>query len=170
MLIDQIVVGLIVGGGSASLAAYLTALFSLKRYRQEHWLTIRVAAYERLFEALHHVKRAYELDWEEVTRGREVSEATREAMDAEATAAYRELYKYVDTARFLLGEEAHQRLAQFKEKRDHAKDSLDWMGYLDSSLGAIEPCLKDLIDIAVRETGLQRRSRWVRWRARRRRS
>ena len=159
MLINQfvlpVVVGLLVGWGST----FVSALLSLRQHRQEHWWTMRVAAYERLFEALHHVKRAYELDWEAETRGREICETTREAMDAECTAAYRELYKSVDTARFLLGEAAHERLARFKKERDSAKSALGWMEYLDNSLGAIEPCLKDLIDIAVRrEVGLPRRS------------
>ena len=143
------VVGVVVGAGGSLLSVWL----SLRAHRKEKWWEKRLAAFERIIEALHHLKNDIQVEWDAHQEGRQVSEDTAKTLRADWEWSKREVDKAIHTARFMLGETAQSRLKKYQKERTAASNASDWTKHLMDSSDAVDSCLTDLIDIAHQEVG-----------------
>jgi len=143
----NILVGIVIAGVSS----WITVQLSLRRFRSEKLWERKVAAYERVIEALHHSKAFCAAHMTAEEEGREVAAARDQALRQRATEADMEIQKASDVGGFLLSDEAQARLEQYAKESKEASNSPDWYGYLEADFAATDSCLTDLIRIAKKD-------------------
>lgn len=143
----NILVGIVIAGVSS----WITVQLSLRRFRTEKWWERKVAAYERVIEALHYSKAFCDAHINAVEEGRDVAKDRDQSLRKHARDASQEIQKVIDVGGFLLSDEAHARLKQYVKQSKVASNSQSWYEYLEADLAATESCLTDLIRIAKKD-------------------
>jgi len=145
---------LAVGVVIAVVSAHVTVRLALKRFRAEQWWTRKVDAYASLIEALHHLKRSNEYDMRTYERGR-VSDKNMEAR-LKGAESYDAVLKAIDTAQFLLCEEAASILEKLRTNLENANKAEDYYEHLDISIDGIRTALGSLPKVARKDLRVER--------------
>lgn len=143
-LLSQITVGAII----AIVASYITVQLSLRRFYSEKWWEKKAEAYAAILEALHYMKRAFDEDLEAAMAGREVPEDRQAELLKKYREAHDELKKRIDIGQFVLSDKAAAELSAFQQQLHNARDTRDWVEYIEGSLGTINDTLKRMRAIA----------------------
>ena len=131
--------------------AYITVRLALKRFRAEQWWTRKVDAYSAIFEALHRMKRFDEECEREALEGRQRNEEQMKRLQERAFAGRNDLLEAVDTARFILSDEAVRLLLEAREGLERASKHDSLFEYVEDALGTISGCLEALPEVAKRD-------------------
>ena len=134
--------------------AYITVRLALKRFRAEQWWTRKADAYSAIFEALHRMKRFDEECEREVLEGRQRNEEQMKKLQERAFTGRNDLLEAVDTARFILSDEAVRVLTKAREDLEKASKHESLFEYLEDALGTIAACLEGLPAVAKRDLGV----------------
>jgi len=145
---SQAAINVLTGILIAIVSAWVTVRLSLKRFRSEKWWERKMAAYERVIEALHHSKAFSDTHLEARLQGRDVSEERDQELRKYARDAHREIEKAADVGSFLLSPKALERLKQYQKDAKEAQQTEHWEEYLMNDSAALESCLEDFIKIA----------------------
>ncbi|PAU89809.1 hypothetical protein CK507_02775 [Pseudomonas sp. WN033] len=145
--ITSIIAGIIIAG----VTAFITVQLSVRRFREERWWERRVAAYEKVIEALHHSKAFTDVHMDAETEGREVPEERDKELRAKSAEAHREINRATDMGGFLLGTEARDRLRKYRQDTNEASRADSWYEYLELDWDAANSCLEDLVEIARKD-------------------
>ena len=137
----------------AAASSWITVQLSLRRFRTETWWERRVAAYERIIEALHHSKAFSETNLDFHYRGRKLADEYEKQLLENAWKANQEINKAIDIGSFLLGHTACKRLEKYKKEKAYASEPENWVEHLERSKMAASACLQDIIPIARDELG-----------------
>lgn len=135
----------------AAVSAWITVQLSLRRFRAEKWWEKRVAAYERVLDALHHAKAFSAAHLNAAEADRQISTERDEELRKKAQEANLEIERAADIGGFLLSDEALARLRQLKEDERVASETDDWYEYLSSDWAAANSCLKEFIVISKKD-------------------
>lgn len=129
----------------AILAAVLTYLFAIKKFKSEKWWDLKVIAYQRIIEALHKSKE-YSSQYSDVALGiRELSPEKENYLKEGTLHATQEIAKAIDVGTFIISEESVVILEQYKKKIDGLGVATNsWFEYLDESYGLTKDCLRDV--------------------------
>jgi len=135
----------------AAASSWITVQLSLRKFRIEQWWGKRVAAYERVIEALHHSKAFSDVHLDALYDGRDVPDELDKELRVKSKEARREIERAADISGFLLGDEARSRLKQYQKDSNHAKETSSWHEYLEKDWAAVNSCLEDIIEIANKD-------------------
>ena len=136
---------------TGAVSAWITVQLSLKRFRSEKWWERKVAAYERVIEALHHSKAFTDAHFDAAQQGRTVSEEKDQDLRRRLEAAHLEIDKATDVGGFLLSDEAQERLKRYGKEAKEAANTPHWVDFLIDDCAAVTSCLSDLIRIAKKD-------------------
>ena len=94
------------------------------------------------------MKRAFDEDLEAAMAGREVPEDRQAELLKKYREAHDELKKRIDIGQFVLSDKAAAELSAFQQQLHNARDTRDWVEYIEGSLGTINDTLKRMRAIA----------------------
>lgn len=136
----------------AVMAALLTYLFAIRKFRSEKWWELKVTAYQRVIEALHNSKE-YSSQYSDVALGiKTLTPEKDQQLKERALQASHEIAKAIDMGTFIMSEDAIKRLEVYKKSIDVlTNDSQDMFTYFDKSYGLTNDCLKDLRVVAKKD-------------------
>lgn len=137
-----------VGAITAVIAAYVTVRLSLRRFYSEKWWEKKAEAYSAILESLHYMKRSFDEDWDAEMTGGKVQEERKEELQKKYREAHDELKKRIDVEQYVLSDEAVAELSSFQKAYNKAKETSDWLEYIEGSWGAINDTLKRMRAIA----------------------
>ena len=131
--------------------ACLTFWFSLKRFHHEKWWLMKVEAYQRIIEALHHSKQYYSAYLDREMRIRKITEAQQKELSTLIKKAEDEISKAIDLGTFFISKESLKLLKNYKEETDKKYDHL--FDLFDSNAFVASNCLDALIILAKKDLG-----------------
>lgn len=146
-ILTNILTGIIIAGTTA----FITVQLSVKRFRQERWWEKQVRAYEKIIEALHYSKAFSDVHLNARYEGKEVSQDKDNELRMKSAEAHREIERTADVGGFLLSTEARDRIRRYRQEASAAKNTNDWIVYLEDDLAATSSCLEDLVKIARKD-------------------
>ena len=142
---------LLIGSTIALVSAYITVRLALKRFRSEkRWLR-KMEAYERIIEALHHLKASAQAEIDVVQKPPNSYPAPGPELTQRWREAYLEIEKAVDVGTLLLSEEAHERLMCYRKEAKQVENPDSSFECADAELAASNRCLPDLIRMAKKD-------------------
>lgn len=139
----------------AIITAILTVRLALNRFYTEKWWERRTAAYESLFEALHHVRNHADTNLTFSLRGRELSEKGSLELDAKLQGAMAELRKQRDIGDFVLSEDAVRVLDKLMCDLEKSTQTQNWQEHLELKLVSVDSSLSSLRFIARKDLRLK---------------
>ncbi|TGN93126.1 hypothetical protein [Burkholderia sp. USMB20] len=145
-------------GGSliiAIITALLTVRLALKRFYAEKWWERQGAAYESIFEALHHVRNYADTNLSFSLRGRELPEEGERELTEKLQGAMAELRKQVDIGSFVLSESAIRVMVKFMSDLDGSTKTTCWQEHLELKLASVDSCLSSMRLIARQDLRLK---------------
>lgn len=138
--------------------SWITVQLSVNKFRSERWWERKVDAYERVIEALHHIKAVETVELHYAEQMRDVPEERDRELAERVKPAYEEMRKVFDVGAFQLSAKAYARIMEFNEEREAAWEANLGYATVDLSLHAAETCLKDFIVIAREDLGQKERT------------
>ncbi len=148
---SQMFLQFVLAAFTAVIASFVTAKFALRRFYSEKWWEKKAEAYAAILEALHHMKRSFDEDYEAEEAGRQVPEARKKELQEKYHKADDELKKRTDIGQFVLSDEAVAELSSFQKAYDKASEAESWPQYIEESWLAINDALKRMRIIAKTE-------------------
>lgn len=145
-------------GGSvivAIITALLTVRLALKRFYAEKWWERQIAAYESIFEALHHVRNHADTNLTFSLRGRELPEEGERELDAKLRGAMAELRKQLDIGDFVLSEDAVHVMGKLMSDLENSTQTTLWQEHLELKLASVDSCLSSIRLIARKDLRLK---------------
>ncbi|MBZ5794474.1 hypothetical protein K8353_30570 [Burkholderia contaminans] len=145
-------------GGSvivAIITALLTVRLALKRFYAEKWWERQSAAYESIFEALHHVRNHADTNLSFSLRGRELPEEGERELTEKLQGAMAELRKQVDIGSFVLSESAIRVMVKLMSDLDESTKTTCWQEHLELKLASVDSCLSSMRLIARKDLRLK---------------
>ncbi len=139
----------------ALLVASVTVQLAFYRFQKEKRWERRVAAYERLIEALHQMKRAYGHDIRLEMLGKEPADPDEEELKRLGEAR-RELERAADLGGYLLSKEACTYLESYRKAIAKWHPTITWAEAITTGYDAAHQCLTQIIDIERRDLGFDR--------------
>ena len=139
----------------AAASSWITVHLSLHRFRIEKWWERRADAYERLINAFHNSKEYLEKHLHATNVQEDIPEEQESKLRARDDRASQEIARAIDIGRFLLGEEALDRLKKYQKDGVEADNAHNWQEHLEIDWKVKNDCLQDLIDIARRDLKAQ---------------
>ena len=133
---------------AAVASAWLTTVFTFRRFRAERGWERRVVAYERIIQSLHQSKAACNEFLTLESAGKEPSEERQKQLSLEFAAATREIERTIDLGTFLLGPKALERLERFQQEFRTASNTGSSVENLLNEWDEMNSCLKDFVNIA----------------------
>ena len=135
----------------AVVAAYVTVILSIRRFRAERWWDIRAEAYQRVVEALHNAKAFPDAHLAADFEGRKITPERRQEVEEQGIIAAREIMRAIDIGGYLLSENALARLKRYQTEREEAANTMMWDDYLQGTWAACNSCLEDMSEIAKKD-------------------
>lgn len=153
-LVGNAIVGIVI----AVTSSWVTVQLSLRKFRTEKWWERKVAAYERVIEALHDVRLYVRMLYEVSTSGKSIRVSRVEELQAKADQAQLELAKAIDVGAYSMSPEAYRRLLQFQDEQIKIQELLgeesNVQKAMEMDLASTESCLDDLIRLAKKDLGI----------------
>ena len=158
----EIIITIIGSAIAAILSSLITAHLALRRFRAEKWWEIRVDSYRRLIESLHVYKKFAETLLDKEFAEQKKLSGEYDELVVQCRNALQEIDLAADSAGFLLSKEALTKLKTFQTKREESRENIgdDWDDFFDQNWVASDSCLQDIIEIARRDLGIDRKFKW----------
>ncbi|MGQ0484897.1 MAG: hypothetical protein ACT4SY_06050 [Hyphomicrobiales bacterium] len=143
----NVIVGIVSGIIGVSVSTY----FALAQHRKEKWWDTRAAAYSELISALYSARRFTTEHFDSAAGGKIVSDERDKELRVLARSSADAILKARDTGIFYLSNEAVARLTRYEHEAVKARQTTDWLEYLEKDGAAISSCLGDIIRIARKD-------------------
>lgn len=153
----QILVGIVI----ATVSSWITVHMSLGRFRREKWWERKVAAYERIIDALHASKADAEAWLAASYEYKEFQKDQQQEIEKRARLAHMEIVKAIDVGEFVLCGAAHSRLVQYRKESREEEDNEDVSVHVQTYVAATDRCIADLIAIAKKDLQTLTLWHWV---------
>lgn len=142
---------ILVSLATATIAALLAFSLSLTQFRSERWWELKIAAYQRIIEALYNEKMFLSHQLDTHMGEREHKEEEEVKLKKRAADASEEILKVINVGKFLLSDASIERLAQYQTASKNALNEETWFDYLNADWEATDNCLTDLMKLAKRD-------------------
>jgi hypothetical protein len=153
MTYSQFFYGLLTAAITAPLAAWLTARFALRRFYAEKVWERKVDAYTAIMEALHEMRRWYEIHWDAQVEQRSLSEEQKDALVNDYRNANRNLERRVDSEKWIISDECVEILGRMQKILRVSYD--DWFNYIDNGNAAVNAAMRELLPVIRRDLGVE---------------
>ena len=135
----------------AAASSWITVRLSLARFRDEKWWEKKVESYERIIEALHHMKIDADASYNAFIEHRDIPEEKQKQLRAASSKAQLEVERAINIGSFTTSEECQTRLKEFLKELNASSNATDYFTHIDKYSFAIDKCLEDVIGIAKRD-------------------
>lgn len=146
-LAGQIFTGLVIAGASA----WITVWLARKKFRAERLWEKKVAAYERVIDALHQSKRFAAEHVRAAEQGQEVSEERDQELRAMSKGAHNEILRATDVGRFIMSASAVEVLQKYEQQSKELSACQSWFEYIDLDYTITKQCLESFLDEAKKD-------------------
>ena len=136
---------------SAAFGAVIASYLALWRFRAQKWWEKKAEAYERVIDALHHMKQYADTHLQADMRGRELSEEQEQDLLEVSRRSRAEVERAIDVGSLLLCDKAVERLRLYKQDSRDRKDVQSWLDAVLADLEATTTCLDDFLRIAKQD-------------------
>lgn len=136
----------------AVVSAWVTSTLALRRFRRDKLWERKVAAYDRIVEALNAMKEVWDFDLDSEVRGRDVPDDVRRTNQQKYSEARLEVGRAINLGAYVLSKDAVSCLTDYltRLKRPPSNDAI-WFEVLADAAAATAQCLEQLTVIAGRE-------------------
>jgi len=144
--------------------AFLASIFAIAvsaynarfaRFASERWWERKAEAYTRIIDALSDLVYYYQKTYEAEIEGINLSEPRRQEIHEYWKRGNIEVRKATNIGAFLISSEAENALKQYWKQPEEKHDPGDWTWQLDHDYTVAETCLKQLVNCARRDLGLE---------------
>jgi len=149
----------------AAVVVALAALFgpriAIRTFRSQKWWEMRAHAYGKVVEALYQVQDVHDKYIAQEIDGKNIPDEEKDELIRELKLASEEVRKFAVIGRFLLPEQAANRLEIYhaEVEREVAKwrmsENVIYFEILESQWAAAKSCLEDIQDIAEGDLGVK---------------
>lgn len=126
----------------AAFSSWLAVRFALRKFHQEKWWDKKHETYIRLLSALHHLRRYYDVKFNELAGGQETPEERAKELSASYDRSHREFLELCDLASFHLGKNSVAVLAEYR--RETSERQPDYFSHVDNECLQLNRCLVSL--------------------------
>ncbi|MDD9810553.1 MAG: hypothetical protein OXU71_02380 [Gammaproteobacteria bacterium] len=136
---------------------------AIKTFRSQKWWEMRAHAYGKIVEALYQVQDIHDKYIAQEINGKSISHEEKENLARELCSASEEVRKFAVIGKFLLPEQAANRLKiyhaevekEISKWRMSANDSVNYVNILESQWAAAKSCLEDIQEVAEGDLGVK---------------
>ncbi len=158
MLTDNSII--LITAGLAFLASLISVVVSLynarfARFASERWWERKLEAYTRIIDALSDLFYYYQQTYGADIEGEELSKERKREIHEHWKRGNLAVRKATNVGAFLISSEAEDALEQYWQQPKEKHDPGDWIWQLDQNYTRAQTCLKQLVNCAKHDLGLE---------------
>ena len=142
---------ILTGNVIAAVSAWITVRLSLRRFQTERTWERKVESYQGVIELLHESGVFFDAVFEADIRGKDLSDEKKDHLSKRSSEAREHLEKKILVLSLFLSKEARNCLRKCLKELESARNTTDWVQFIDGSNSAIYDCINEFSDIAKRD-------------------
>ncbi len=147
----KVFIAIVTGIAIAAASSWITVRLSLRRFRSEKWWEKKVAAYERVIDAFHDLKRFTSEHMVAEEQLKEIDDARDHQLRELAQKGRDEILRASDVGAFILSEKTLSILAKYEAESGGLLKHKSWYEYLDAKWSITNQYMKEIIAEAHRD-------------------
>ena len=136
--------------------AYLTVRFSLRQFYSERWWEQKWEQYEKVIEALYHIKHYADRMRASIEVGKDLSDKRKNELINRSKEGADEIDRAITIGAFVMSNEA---LKQIKQLRINIQEldfnNMSFFDYLDNQVAYLEDCITKVTKLAKKDLGVR---------------
>ena len=148
MVVENDILDFLIKCVLAALSAFFTVKFSLSNFYTQKWWERKAGSYTDIIDCLAQIKTFYSEMSDDFIGGKKIPEEKVLELRMDEAKADKVLRNKINSATFLINDEAKDRLGKFIQEFDNADDGVDYYIYLDARWDISNKCIEDIIEIA----------------------
>ncbi len=152
--IEQALVTLGTGLILSIVTSIVTVRLSLRQFYSQRWWEKKWEQYEKVLEALYHIRHINDRLLEAVEHGKDLSPERKETLLAKSKEGSDELERAASIGAFAISKKALSSLKLLRSELDEAKNKfhkISYYEYLERNVTSLDKCISEIISIARTE-------------------